>query len=278
MMPELPEVEVICRGLRPHIVGRTITNIWHNGKKLRWPVPVEAMHREMTNHVIAGVKRRAKYLQISLDTGAILIVHLGMTGNLGIFPPSAKHARHDHVLWSLDNGAELRYNDSRRFGSIQILSQKEAADREETIFKTTGLEPFSEDFSAQYLHKTAQKKGVTVKVFIMNSQIVAGIGNIYANESLWAAGIRPTRKASNITLKEWKNLATEVRRVLNHAIECGGSTISDFLNASQEKGYFQMNFKVYGKDGHNCTRCPSSIIKKLAIGGRASYYCPNCQR
>lgn len=277
-MPELPEVEVICLGLRPHIVGRTVCGISHNGKKLRRPVPMDAMRREMTNHQIVAVERRAKYLQFSLKTGAMLIVHLGMTGNLGIFNPTTKHAKHDHVLWVLDNNTELRYNDSRRFGSIQLLSQKETEEREETIFKTTGPEPFSNDFSAEYLYNLAKDKHLAVKVFIMTSQIVAGIGNIYANESLWAAGISPTRKASTITKREWEKLAAEIRRVLNHAIECGGSTISDFLNASQEKGYFQMNFKVYSKDGHNCTRCYSSIIKKVAIGGRASYYCPKCQR
>lgn len=276
-MPELPEVEVICRGLRPHIIGRKVTAISHNGKNLRQPVPLEAMRRNMTNHTIVEVERRAKYLQISLETGAMLVVHLGMTGNLGIFPPTAKHAKHDHILWSLDNNTELRYNDIRRFGFIQILSREKAAGREKTIFKTTGPEPFSEDFSAQYLQKIAKNKSLTVKVFIMTTQTVAGIGNIYANESLFGAGIRPTRRVPTLTLKEWNRLVTEIRRVLNHAIACGGSTISDFLNASQEKGYFQMNFKIYGKDGKKCTAC-STIIKKIVVGGRASYYCPKCQK
>jgi formamidopyrimidine-DNA glycosylase len=276
-MPELPEVEVICRGLRPHIVGRTVTDISHNGKKLRHSVPVELMLREMTNRQIVAVERRAKYLQVSLETGSMLIVHLGMTGNLGIFPPTTAHAKHDHVIWSLDNNTELRYNDTRRFGSIQILSREETQVRELTVFSSTGPEPLSEDFSAEYMYKMTRNKNLPVKAFIMTNQVVAGVGNIYANESLFAAGIRPSRKVKNISLKSWGQLVREIRRVLNHAIECGGSTISDFVDASQQKGYFQMNFKIYGKDGQNCTVC-SATIKKVKLGGRASFFCPKCQK
>jgi formamidopyrimidine-DNA glycosylase len=276
-MPELPEVEVICRGIRSFLVGRTVTDIHCNGKRLRHPVPMEIMQRKMVNQVITTVERRAKFLQIGLETGEMLIIHLGMTGNLGIFPPAVTPAKHDHVLWLLDNGTELRYNDIRRFGSIRFLSVSEVVDREETIFQTTGPEPFSDEFSAEYLQKLAKGKNPAVKLFIMTNQTVAGIGNIYANESLFAAGIQPSRTAQSLTKKEWERLVIEIRRVLSHAIECGGSTISDFLNASQEKGYFQMNFKVYGREGKACSLC-SANIEKQKIGGRASYFCPNCQK
>lgn len=276
-MPELPEVEVICLGIRPFLIGRTVTAIRSSGKRLRQPVPMESMQREMVNQTITKVERRAKFLQISLQTGEMLIIHLGMTGNLGIFSPSAPRAKHDHVLWSLDNATELRYNDIRRFGSIRLLSRDEVVGREETIFKTTGPEPFSDEFSSQYLQRLAKGKSIAVKLFIMTNQIVAGIGNIYANESLFAAGISPTRKAQTLTRKEWDRLVIDIRRVLRHAIECGGSTISDFLNASQERGYFQINFKVYGREGETCTHC-SARVEKQKIGGRASYYCPNCQK
>ena len=276
-MPELPEVEVICRGIRPFLVGRAVTAIACSGKSLRHPVPIEAMQREILNQTITRVERRAKVLQISLQAGGMLIIHLGMTGNLGIFPPSVRPAKHDHVQWSLDNGTELRYNDIRRFGSIRFLSPDEVDSREETIFKTTGPEPFSDEFSANYLQKLAKGKSLAVKLFIMTNQTVAGIGNIYANESLFAAGILPTRKVQSLTRKEWDRLVIEVRRVLSQAIECGGSTISDFLNASQERGYFQINFKVYGREGKECFHC-SAKIEKQKIGGRASYYCPNCQK
>ncbi len=276
-MPELPEVEVVCRGLRPFVIGRTVTAIHWSGQKLRFPVQLEALQKAMINQTITTVERRAKFLQISLDSGAMLIIHLGMTGNLGIFSPLTRHAKHDHVQWSLDNGTELRYNDTRRFGSIHILTPEAVIDREKTIFKTTGPEPFSDQFSAKYLHTLARGKSVAVKLLIMTNQNVAGIGNIYANESLFAAGIRPTRKAQTLTLKEWSRLVSEIRRVLQHAIECGGSTISDFLNASRERGYFQINFKVYGKATEACTVC-SGKIEKQKIAGRASYFCPNCQK
>jgi formamidopyrimidine-DNA glycosylase len=276
-MPELPEVEVICRGIRSFLIGHTVTAIQCSGKKLRHPVPMEAMQRTMVNQKIISVERRAKFLQLGLEKGEMLIIHLGMTGNLGIFPPTSPRAKHDHVLWLLDNSTELRYNDSRRFGSIQLLAADEVADREKTIFKTTGPEPFGNDFTAEYLQNLAEGKSLAVKLFIMTNQTVAGIGNIYANESLFSAGIRPSRKAQEITLKEWGRLVIEIRKVLTHAIECGGSSISDFLNASQEKGYFQINFKVYGREGMPCTRC-STKIEKEKLGGRASYFCPKCQK
>jgi formamidopyrimidine-DNA glycosylase len=276
-MPELPEVEVICRGIRPFLVGRKVTAIHGSGKGLRHPVPMEAMQREMVNRTISSVTRRAKFLQISLQTGGMLIIHLGMTGNLGMFSPSATRRKHDHVLWSLDNGTELRYNDSRRFGSIRFLSSIEVVGRERTIFQTTGPEPFGSEFSAEYLQRLATGKNLAIKPFIMTSRIVAGIGNIYANESLFAAGIQPDRKVQTLTGKEWDRLVSEIRRVLRQAIECGGSTISDFVNAGQERGYFQINFKVYDREGEACSIC-SAKIEKQKIGGRASYSCPNCQK
>jgi formamidopyrimidine-DNA glycosylase len=276
-MPELPEVEVICRGIRTFLLGRTITAVRSSGKNLRHPVPIKSMQREMVNQTITSVERRAKFLQISLAGGEMLIIHLGMTGNLGIFPPATTHAKHDHVLWSLDDGTELRYNDSRRFGSIHFLRAEEVPGREETIFKTTGPEPFSNTFSAEYLQKMAKDKSLAVKLFIMTNQTVAGIGNIYANESLFAAGIRPARKIQTLTRKEWARLVSEIRTILHEAIECGGSTISDFLNASRERGYFQMNFKVYGREGKKCLHC-SAKIEKQKLGGRSSYFCPRCQK
>lgn len=276
-MPELPEVEVVCRGLQSLLIGCTVTALCWSGKALRHPIQLEAMQQALINRRIIAIERRAKYLQISLDSGVMLIIHLGMTGKLGIFAPSSGRAKHDHLLWSLDNGTELRYNDSRRFGSIALLNPAQVLTREHTLFKTTGPEPFSEQFSGSYLHALAKGKTLAVKLLIMTNQNVAGIGNIYANESLFAAGIRPSRKAQTLSKKEWDRLVVEIRRVLHYAIECGGSTISDFLNASQQRGYFQINFTVYGRQGQPCTRC-ASVITKEKIGGRASYYCPHCQK
>ncbi len=275
-MPELPEVEVICRGVRPFLKNRTVRAIYHNGKKLRHEVPLQAMNEEFMNKQIVAVERRAKYLLIHFETSALLVIHFGMTGNLGIFSRNSPLAKHDHVRFLLDNETELRFNDTRRFGSIHIILPQGQVNIEQDFFKTTGPEPLTEEFSGKYLQRFARGKSMPVKAFIMTNQTVAGIGNIYANESLFAAGIRPSRKVNNISLKSWNRLVTEIRKVLKYAISCGGSTISDFVNASQEGGYFQLNFKVYGKNGHPCFTC-SSTIKKVTIGGRASYYCPKCQ-
>ncbi|KJR99533.1 MAG: formamidopyrimidine-DNA glycosylase [Desulfobulbaceae bacterium BRH_c16a] len=276
-MPELPEVEVICRGIRPHLIDRVITDVLHSGKSLRQRVPLGRMQRELLNRRVISVTRRAKFLMVGMESGAMLIIHLGMTGNLGFFNPSALPAKHDHVRWTLDNGLELRYNDSRRFGSVRILPPEEIIGIEEIIFKTTGPEPFSDAFSADYLYRLAKSREVAVKTFIMTNQVVAGVGNIYANESLFRAGIRPDRKVRSLRRNEWATLILAIRETLNHAIECGGSSISDFVNVSREKGYFQMNFQVYGKGRESCSTCGSAIEKNV-IGGRASYCCPKCQR
>lgn len=276
-MPELPEVEVICRGLRPHLLDQTITQIFYNKKPLRTAVDVLKIKKEVVFNTIVEVKRRAKYVLLHMSNGTIMVIHLGMTGNLGVFPQKSPLAKHDHVQWSLGNGNQLRYNDIRRFGSIHTLTASETVNCEETFFKTSGPEPFDDNFTANYLLTLAKGKNVTVKQFIMNSQIVVGIGNIYANESLFRAGIRPERQIKTLNIRQWKTLVETIRSVLSHAIECGGSTISDFLNASQERGYFQMNFTVYGKAGVPCPRCATPLVKSK-IAGRASFYCENCQK
>jgi formamidopyrimidine-DNA glycosylase len=276
-MPELPEVEVICRGIRPHLCGRTIREIRHSGKMLRVPVPVEALHRHLLDRKVVGVERRAKYLLIMVEDGTILILHLGMTGNIGFYAADILPARHDHVRLLLDNGLEMRFNDTRRFGSLHIVTGMEAENIETTFFSTTGPEPFSPAFSPSYLKSLAQGRSLPVKSFLMTNQVVAGVGNIYANESLFQAGIRPQRPVSGISGKGWQRLITCIREILNHAIDCGGSSISDFVNVSKERGYFQMNFQVYGRKGEPCRFCQRPI-EKIQIGGRASYYCPKCQK
>jgi len=275
-MPELPEVETICKGIRPHIIGRKIERISHSGKKLRTPVPIDTMRETLTGKTIIGVHRRAKYLLIQLEDGSLLAIHLGMTGNLGIFSPDREIAKHCHLQFFFSDNTELRYTDVRRFGSVQVINADEASAIESTLFRATGPEPFSDGFNAEYLIAKAHKRSIPVKTFIMTNQIVAGIGNIYANESLFKAGIDPRRCVSTIDLNTWKILIERIRKVLNHAIECGGSTISDYVNADQERGYFQINFQVYGREGEKCSRCKGDITK-TNIGGRASYHCLSCQ-
>ena len=276
-MPELPEVEVVKRGLEPHLPGRIITHVRHDGKKLRTDVPYREMQKHLLGAEIVTLRRRAKYLIMEMGNRVLLIIHLGMTGKLGLFEKSRPDMVHDHVAWLLDNGLELRFNDVRRFGSISLITTEQTVALEDTFFKTTGPEPFDADFNAAYLYRMAAGRSMPVKNFIMNNSVVAGVGNIYANESLFAAGIRPTKPVGKIGRKKWAHLINKIRDVLTCAISCGGSTISDFIGSSGEKGYFQMNFCVYGKNDAQCPQC-TSIIKVIKLGGRASFFCPKCQR
>lgn len=275
-MPELPEVEVVRRCLLNHLPGRTLTNLSTDGKKMRLPVPVKAL-KSLTGSRITDIRRRAKYLLIEMDNGAVMVVHLGMTGILGLFPEGADIDPHDHIRWNLDNGYELRFNDVRRFGSIRVVEPDQAQALEQTIFKANGPEPFSETFDGSYLYKKARKKQQPVKNFIMDGRVVAGVGNIYANESLFSAGISPVRKAGAISEKRYTLLVEKIRKVFTTAIECGGSTISDFLDASGTKGYFQIHFNVYGRRDLPCPICRTPI-RHVKLGGRASFFCPACQR
>lgn len=275
-MPELPEVEVICQGLQPHIIGRRIQNVHCSGKRLRAPVDCEGMQSELCNQQIHSLTRRAKYLILKMKNGAGLILHLGMTGNIGIFKQGAARKKHDHICWLLDDDREMRFNDTRRFGAVHLLPAKESKILENDFFAATGLEPFARNCTAGYLHKRAAKRSQAVKNFIMDSHVIAGIGNIYANESLFRAAIHPARPASSLNEKEWQRLLTIIRKTLKHAIQCGGSTISDFVNASGDGGYFQMNFQIYGKNGEACVAC-GETIEKTVLGGRASFFCPVCQ-
>ena len=294
-MPELPEVEVICQGLRPHLTGRIITTIHCSGKSLRHPVPHDAMNELLCGQTIRAVTRRAKYLLIETEdetlsrSSAVLggrdtrpsltvvIIHLGMTGNLGIFPCASPVKIHDHVRWQLDNGLELRLNDTRRFGAVWLLSPEEARIRESGFFARTGPEPFSSLCTPGHFMTLAQRRKQPVKTFLMDGRIVAGIGNIYANEALFAAGIHPSREACSLREGDWQRLIPLIREILTRAIDCGGSTISDFINASGESGYFQVNFKVYGRKGQPCQQC-GKAIEKIQLSGRASYFCPDCQK
>ena len=199
-----------------------------------------------------------------------------MTGNLGIFPKDSEYAKHDHLRMRLDNNMELRYNDARRFGSIHLFPQSTLSSLDNTFFQRTGPEPLGDECTASYLFNLAKGKAQPIKSFLMNAEIIAGVGNIYANETLFISGIKPSRPVKKLRKYEWELVLANLRKTLNWAISCGGSTISDFVNASGEGGYFQANFKVYGRDGQPCVTC-STTIEKSQIGGRASYTCPTCQ-
>lgn len=275
-MPELPEVETIRCTIAPHLLGRTILKISHSGKNLRVVVPIEEMRSELIDSTIVSLERRAKYLLLEMSNSALCIIHLGMTGNLGVFRSETPVAKHCHLRFGLSDGLELRYTDVRRFGSFHLLPPGQHTNLEETFFHTTGPEPFSDEFNPDYLHALSRNKRLAVKKFIMTNQVVAGVGNIYANESLYRAGVNPHCPVNSISHSRWEKIVQSIQDVLNHAIECGGSTISDFLNGNQESGYFQINFQVYDRAGKPCNNC-GAPIQKEQLGGRASYFCPQCQ-
>ncbi len=276
-MPELPEVEVICEGLRPHLLHRIITTIHSSGKSLRYPVPLAAMNESLGGQTISSVTRRAKYLLIGTNNEMLLIIHLGMTGNLGIFPHSAPVRSHDHVRWQMDNGLELRLHDARRFGAVWLLTPEQARNKESGFFGNTGPEPFSPLCTPAHFLDLARKRHQPVKNFLMDNKVVAGIGNIYANEILFAAALHPLRPVNTLAEGDWQRLIPLMQRILTQAIASGGSTISDFINASGESGYFQLQFMVYGRKNQPCLRC-GTAIEKMQIGGRASFFCPRCQQ
>jgi len=274
-MPELPEVEVIKRGLLRLLPGRRVTGITMGHKKLRHPMPRNNLTKYILNAEIKTVARRAKFLLITMDNGATMIIHLGMTGRLGFFPESAVRAKHDHLSLQLDNFMQLRFNDSRRFGFIQVAEP--GFDPAEALPAGLGPEPLGPDFTPQYMLKQAAARKKPLKNFLMDNQIVVGIGNIYACEALFHAGINPEKMVGIMTLKEWARVVDSSRYVLRQAIKSGGTSISDFVNERGRAGYFQLKLKVYGRQGKPCFACDTPISRKT-MAGRATFFCPNCQK
>ncbi len=274
-MPELPEVEVTRRGLASRLPGRRVIRISSSNKKLRLPLPGKLLHQWIMHAVVRQVDRRAKYLLIRMDNNAALVIHLGMSGRLALVPADNPRARHDHFRLRLDNNQELRFNDSRRFGAIQVLPP--GRQHEKDFFRNHGPEPLGRAFSVDYLLPRARGRKQPVKLFLMDGRVVAGIGNIYANEILFAAGIRPDTPAGKLNEKQWRAVLRHSRRILRLAIRSGGTTINDFLNASGESGYFQLDLQIYGRSGQPCRICATPVIRTV-LSGRATYYCPTCQK
>ena len=272
-MPELPEVEVICRGLAPTLRGRKIVTASFSRQKMRLPLPAQQISTWIVGRRIKGVRRMAKFILLDMDSTASLVVHLGMTGRLNFFPAGTAPAKHDHARWLLDNGLELRFNDTRRFGSIQVL--KPGQDPAE-VFGTLGPDPFWPEFNAGYLAERARGRAIPVKNLLMDNRVVTGIGNIYASEILHASGVNPATPAGHLDDRELQKIAANSRLILEAAIACGGTTIADYVNSRGEKGYFQTQLQVYGREGEACHTC-GKTIRQVRLGGRASYYCPACQ-
>ena len=269
-MPELPEVEVSKLGISPHMVGERVTRVVVRNGRLRWPVSEDLP--EMEGQIIRRIERRAKYLLLHTDIG-YAIVHLGMSGNLRVLPVGTPPAKHDHVDLELANGLLLRYHDPRRFGAWLWQSGTET----HSVLSKLGPEPLHDEFTVEGLWEKAQKRRVPIKSFIMDNAVVVGVGNIYANESLFSACISPLRPANQVSKAELTVLVAEIKQVLSRAIEQGGTTLKDFKNADGKPGYFVQELQVYGKQGQPCPIC-EHVLEGVKIGQRATTYCPQCQR
>ncbi len=270
-MPELPEVETTRRGIEPHILHNLVSDVIIRQKQLRWPIPA-AIKSGLTGQGINQVTRRGKYLLLHTDKGTA-IIHLGMSGSLRIVDTQTAARKHDHVDIVFTNGKILRLHDPRRFGAL-LWTKKNPQQHE--LLKNLGPEPLDDVFSADYLYAMSRSRKSAIKTFIMNSHIVVGVGNIYANEALFLAGISPRRRADKITRPRYEKLVAAIKQVLAAAIKQGGTTLRDFVREDGQPGYFQQTLNVYGKAGGPCPHCGASI-KQFKQQQRSSYYCTQCQ-
>ena len=270
-MPELPEVETTRRGIAPHLQGKTVADVIIRNRNLRWPVS-SVLPAQLKGQRIRSIGRRGKYILLEFANGTLLL-HLGMSGSLRIVPDSTPAAKHDHFDLVLENNRCLRLRDPRRFGSISWTRQEAAKHR---LLRELGPEPLANEFNAEYLYTSSRRRKLAIKNHIMNSHIVVGVGNIYANEALFLSGIRPTRAAGKISRKKIAALVDNIKQVLRAAIEQGGTTLRDFTNSDGKPGYFAQQLNVYNRKGESCPSCGASI-KHVSVGQRSSYYCPVCQ-
>lgn len=271
-MPELPEVETTRRGIAPHLVGQRIEECLVRDGRLRWPVDPELPAR-IRGAVVNSVERRAKYLLLATDRGTLL-VHLGMSGSLRITSNNVPAEKHDHVDLCLSNARLLRYHDPRRFGSIHLVLDDPLS---HPLLADLGVEPLGDSFDGRLLHRTARSRPGPVKQMIMDAHVVVGVGNIYASEALFMAGIHPGRPARRIASGRYARLADAIRSVLSRAIEQGGTTLRDFVNESGQPGYFAQDLAVYGRAGEPCRGCGQPVRSRV-IGQRNTFFCPTCQR
>jgi formamidopyrimidine-DNA glycosylase len=270
-MPELPEVETTRRGLLPRVVGRSIQDVVVRNPNLRWPVPRD-LRRRLRGERVRDIRRRGKYLLLDFARGHLL-VHLGMSGRLTVVPATTAPRKHDHVDLVLDDGNALRFNDARRFGTVLWLDPPA---EDHALLAGLGMEPLDAGFGGEALRARAKGRRVPVKQFLMNGAIVTGVGNIYASEALFHAGIHPARSAGAISKARWERLAKSIRHTLESAIDSGGSTLRDYVTIDGRKGEFQHRHAVYGRAGKACPRCKGKV-RSLRQGQRSTFFCPRCQ-
>ena len=272
-MPELPEVETTRRGIQPHIENQRVQRVVLRQRQLRWPVTAN-LDTELTGQVIQRVNRRGKYLLLETAAGT-LIIHLGMSGSLRIVAPSRAAGKHDHVdIEFAGNNKVLRFTDPRRFGCMLWHTDSTASHK---LLQDLGPEPLDTTFNADYLHGRSRGRSTPIKSFIMDSHVVVGVGNIYANEALFQAGIAPRRAAGKIARARYTTLVQCIQRVLRNAIEVGGTTLRDFTNSAGEPGYFKQSLQVYGRGGLPCLQCQQTL-KEIRLGQRSTVYCTHCQK
>ncbi|MEW6332248.1 MAG: bifunctional DNA-formamidopyrimidine glycosylase/DNA-(apurinic or apyrimidinic site) lyase [Pseudomonadota bacterium] len=270
-MPELPEVETTRRGIEPYVTGRRVLRVVVREPRLRWRVTPKLV-REFSGQTVRSVTRRGKYLLLATAAGTA-ILHLGMSGNLRVVPATQAADPHDHVDIVLDSGDCLRLRDPRRFGCL-LWTRDDP--QKHKLLRDLGPEPLSADFSGDTLFEKSRGRKRAIRDFLLDSQVLAGIGNIYANEALFAAGLRPTRAAGRINREQYARLAAAIRATLNRALKAGGTTLRDFRNGRGEPGYFQLSLNVYGREGEPCRVC-STVIKGRRLGQRSAFFCPKCQ-
>ena len=271
-MPELPEVETTRRGIAPHVLGQTVKRVTVREARLRWPIPA-TLARELRGQSISAIERRGKYLLLRTVAGTA-ILHLGMSGSLRCLPTGVPAGKHDHVDIEFNNGLCLRLHDPRRFGAL-LWTRSDPLDH--PLLASLGIEPLSTDFTGDYLQQRSRGRRVAIKNFLMNSHIVVGIGNIYASESLFAAGIHPARAAGRISRQRYELLAETVKTILKESIAAGGTTLRDFVNEAGNPGYHKINLRVYDRAGEACINCGEAVRMRV-IGQRSTFYCARCQK
>lgn len=278
-MPELPEVETVRRGLAPFLEGRTLVRVDRRRKDLRLPFP-RGFSQRLTGRRVRHLSRRAKYLLVHLDDETVLIIHLGMSGRLMVTPPkevAPRPGRHDHVIFETDAGAVVTFNDVRRFGLMTLTDEGALAGHK--LLRDLGPEPLGNEFSGAYFSDVLGGRKTPIKAALLDQKIVSGIGNIYACEALYRAGISPKRLAASVAGLRAERLVPAVRDVLTEAIAAGGSTLKDYVQADGELGYFQHNFAVYGREGEPCPDCDcAGGVERIVQSGRSTFFCAKRQR
>jgi len=273
-MPELPEVETICRALKKTLPGRKIEKILVRDPRLRWPVDETRLQQLVLGQKVVNIDRRAKYLLIKFEQESTLVLHLGMSGKLLLLTESPPFEKHDHVIFYLDNNTELRFRDTRRFGMVDAIPPGGLATYPRFI--NLGVEPLAPKTRPEALFEKSRNWKKPIKNLLMDGNFIVGVGNIYASESLFYAGVHPKTASNKLSKKGWGKLFRSIQNVLNEAIEKGGTTLNDFVDRNGEVGYFQLSLAVYGREGEKCRRC-QSVIERYVQGGRSTFLCPKCQ-